>query len=290
MSDGNKRKRDARDKPRRRYKHDGTPIRMSIEGPGVWVTCIRGKERQAVGELYELFDQVATEMWPAESGQSRAAEGSDEDEDEDEDIEKAIAKEMSGMKRPKKETRFASCQTNTACFIAISCKPPVDPVKLVTRYIADIVESGVTRTRAVQRLTPVATTCITNMQEITSLCTKLLAPFLADGATFRYKIELRMRNHNTLTRPKIIEEVAKCVPTTCKVDLEDPEVFILMEIFKSVCGVSVVRDYYRLQKFNVMEIAKAEEPGFKDDGGRMNAVTGSKSAEPPVPAVIEHET
>ena len=38
-----------------------------------------------------------------------------------------------------------------------------------------------------------------------------------------------MRNHNTLTRAKIIEEVAKCVPTTCKVDLEDPEVFILME-------------------------------------------------------------
>ena len=41
-----------------------------------------------------------------------------------------------------------------------------------------------------------------------------------------------MRNHNTLTRAKIIEEVAKCVPATCKVDLEDPEVFILMEIFK----------------------------------------------------------
>ena len=34
----------------------------------------------------------------------------DEVEDEDEDIEKAIAKEMSGMKRPKKETRFGmSC-------------------------------------------------------------------------------------------------------------------------------------------------------------------------------------
>ena len=41
-----------------------------------------------------------------------------------------------------------------------------------------------------------------------------------------------MRNHNTLTRPQIIEEVAKCVPQTCKVDLENPEVFILIEIFK----------------------------------------------------------
>lgn len=250
------------------------------------MTCIRGKERQAVGELYDLFEQLAAEMWPSESG-AAAAEASDDDEDEEEDIEKQIAKEMSGMKRPKKETRFASCQTNTSCFVAISCKPPVDPVQLVTRYIADVVESGVTRTRAVQRLTPVSATCITNLQEITTLCTKLLAPFLEDGKTFRYKIELRMRNHNTLTRPKIIEEVAKCVPETCKVDLEDPEVFILMEIFKSVCGISVVRDYYRLQKFNVMEIAKAEEPGFKDNEGRMKSVSGSKPAESSAPSATE---
>lgn len=41
-----------------------------------------------------------------------------------------------------------------------------------------------------------------------------------------------MRNHNTLTRAQIIPEVAKCVPEAWKVDLESPEVFILMEIFK----------------------------------------------------------
>lgn len=41
-----------------------------------------------------------------------------------------------------------------------------------------------------------------------------------------------MRNHNTLTRPVIVQELANCVPKTCKVDLVDPEVFILVEIFK----------------------------------------------------------
>ncbi|EKM58253.1 uncharacterized protein PHACADRAFT_26773 [Phanerochaete carnosa HHB-10118-sp] len=272
---------------------------MSIEGPGVWVTCIRGKEKQAVGELYDLFEQLASETWPSE-GEAQAQDASDEDkdDDDDDDIERQIAKEMSGMKRPKKETRFASCQTSTPCFVALSCKPPVDPVQLVTRYIAGVVESGVTRTRAVQRLTPVSATCITNLQEITALCSKLLAPFLADGKTFtvcptlfdslnQYKIELRMRNHNTLTRLKIIEEVAKCVPGICKVDLESPEVFILIEIFKSVCGIGIVRDYYRLQKFNVMEIVKTEEQAFKDNEGRMKTSAGprSKQAETLVPAL-----
>ena len=40
--------------------------------------------------------------------------------------------------------------------------------------------------------------------------------------------------------------------------------------------MSIVRDYYKLQKFNVMEIAKTEEPGFKDDDGRMKASAESK--------------
>lgn len=33
----------------------------------------------------------------------------DDDDEEEEDIEKQIAKEMSGMKRPRKETRFGMC-------------------------------------------------------------------------------------------------------------------------------------------------------------------------------------
>src|SRR6266404_7615991 len=40
---------------------DGTPIRTrSIDGPGIWVSCIRGKERQTVGELYDLFESVSS--------------------------------------------------------------------------------------------------------------------------------------------------------------------------------------------------------------------------------------
>lgn len=134
--------------------------------------------------------QLVFEMWPSEGGEVRVRNAkddeSDEDGDEDEDIEKQIAKEMSGMKRPKKETRFgmsivALVFTECLCFldsqqaaklihravrllflrrhtrgnsilvavVIISCKPPVNPVQLVTRYVAKVVESGVTRTRYV---------------------------------------------------------------------------------------------------------------------------------------------
>lgn len=41
--------------------------------------------------------------------------------------------------------------------------------------------------------------------------------------------------------------------------------------------MGIVRDYYRLQKFNVMEIAKAEEPGFKQGEGRVGQKETSTS-------------
>ncbi|THG97327.1 hypothetical protein EW026_g4644 [Hermanssonia centrifuga] len=269
MSEGKgKRKSDARDKPRRRFNYDGTPIQRSIDGPSVWVTCVRGKERQAVGELYDLFGQLASELWPDSSlttGGASIAE--DSDDDADSDIEKAIAKEVSSMKRPRKEQRFANYQTSTSCFVVLSCKSPVDPVLLVTKHVGNVLEKGYT-----QRLSPISATCSTNLQEMKTMLIRLLQPFLSadEEKVFSYKIELRTRNHNTLSRPQIVQELATCVPAQHKVNLEDPEVFILVEIFKSTCGMSIVRDYYRLQKFNVMEIAKTEEPGFKPNEGRIS--------------------
>ena len=46
-----------------------------------------------------------------------------------------------------------------------------------------------------------------------------------------------------------------------------------------MCGIGIVRDYYRLQKFNVMEIAKTEQPGFKKGEGRMEDKNKMKVAE-----------
>lgn len=42
------------------FCQDGSkiPSRLKIDGPGVWVSCVKGKERQTVGELYSLFESV----------------------------------------------------------------------------------------------------------------------------------------------------------------------------------------------------------------------------------------
>ncbi|KAG2107790.1 hypothetical protein BD769DRAFT_1779427 [Suillus cothurnatus] len=159
----------------------------------------------------------------------------------------------------------------------MSCTPPVDPAKLVTKHVENVQETGVTRTKYTHRLTPVSGTCVANLPELHSLCRRTVTAYCAQENTEgspkarKYKIELRVRNHNTLTRMEIIQEVAKCMPSNYNVDLDDPDVFVLVEVFKNTFGVSIVEDYYRFQKFNIMELANAnnEPEGFEKGAGRV---------------------
>ncbi|KAH7884419.1 hypothetical protein F5I97DRAFT_2037022 [Phlebopus sp. FC_14] len=266
-----------------RTRQDGpTPtwVKRTIEGPGVWASCVKGKEKQTVGELYDLFESLASELWPVEGAEETSERGHDGSDDEDTggDLEAQVAKELAAMKRPRTvEKRFANCQTNTPCVVFISCRPPVDPVKLVVTHIENVEKTGVARTKYIHRLTPVSGSCFANLPELQSLCRRVFSPFFAQDEqgdppkTHKYKIELRVRNHNTLGRMEIIQEVAKCMPDNYTVDLDDPEVFVLVEVFKSVCSVSILRDYYRLHKFNVMTLAneKNAPESFQSGAGRM---------------------
>ncbi|KIY42850.1 hypothetical protein FISHEDRAFT_26458, partial [Fistulina hepatica ATCC 64428] len=236
---------------------DGTPIwaKRNIDGPGIWATCVKGKEKQAIGELYELFDSLASDLWPTDATTTKW----EESDEEDLSIEVQIAKELAHIKRPRAQQRFRNCQTNTQCLLFIACSPPVDPVTLVVQHMRSIQNSGITRTRYAQRLVPASGTCVTNLPEIQALCRKVIGEFFSqrEGKSYKYKIELRIRNHTTLKRPVLIESIAQCMPSGHTVDLSDPDVFVLVEIFKSICSVSVVEDYYRLRKFNVAEVGSS---------------------------------
>jgi tRNA acetyltransferase TAN1 len=39
-----------------------TWAKRTIEGAGIWATCVKGKEKGTVGELYDLFESVKS-LW-----------------------------------------------------------------------------------------------------------------------------------------------------------------------------------------------------------------------------------
>lgn len=79
--------------------------------------------------------------------------------------------------------------------------------------------------------------------------------------TTQYRIEPRIRSHTALTRDLLIPLVASCVPSGGghRADLQQPEVVILVEVLKNVCGMGVVEDYEQLGKFNMQTVAQQHE-------------------------------
>ncbi|EEB94338.1 hypothetical protein MPER_06862, partial [Moniliophthora perniciosa FA553] len=87
---------------RRKKKYLAGSGGRSIGGPGVWISCVKGKEKQTVGELYDLFESLGSELWPTTKEEDKDDE--DPETETPETLEAQIANEISAIKRPRVES------------------------------------------------------------------------------------------------------------------------------------------------------------------------------------------
>ncbi|KAH7342102.1 hypothetical protein B0J17DRAFT_649469 [Rhizoctonia solani] len=253
----------------------GIPARRTIDGPGIWAMTVKGKEKQATSELYEIIESISDRLWLKPPSTAEAtAEINEDGSEEDEDIEKQLAKELSDINKPKvkdsTDRRIATCPTETACVIYIATKPPIDPIKVVLEHMEQVTQTGVSGTRALVRLVPASGICGANMPAISSLATELFTKAFAGQGVEpkKYKIELRIRSHKVLTRDEVIKGIAQCVPSDKghTVDLTNQDTTILVELFKGICTISVVPKYEQYKRFNVVQIVQEEHKKKEGQG------------------------
>ncbi|CDU26371.1 related to TAN1-putative tRNA acetyltransferase [Sporisorium scitamineum] len=267
----------------------------------------------AVAETAEQPPQpVQEEVEKQEETPKEVAEG-------DDDIAAQIAAELKDIKSSERSRgpnskkgnsgpapRFRNVETDTECFLFISVSPPFDPYRLVYTILSDVELSGEPRSRFVQRLTPVTTTCAANAADLTSLAHKILPPFFStnpeEGKTF--KIDSRIRSHSKLKRNDVIQTIAAAIPTDAEgkrihnANLTAPDYWIVVEVVKNSAAISVVKDYERYKKMNLQSVAQAANEkkagqSERGDQGRIAASLVAKSEakqpEPDTEKVDEEE-
>jgi len=197
----------------------------------------------------------------ASSDMNRLTDQDDGSGDVAEDLEKALAQEVKELTQPRQNRPFANARTDISCAVFISCRAPIDPVRLVYEHFSNVERTGATQTRHALRFTPISDSCTATLSDIVKLGEHLFPPaFHSDPPRgFKYRIQITSRNHSAVSRNELIPALAKCVPTDQghTVDLENPDLTILVELYMFVCGMSVVRDFDRLKKFNVVAVANA---------------------------------
>ncbi|KUJ10632.1 uncharacterized protein LY89DRAFT_596078, partial [Mollisia scopiformis] len=245
---------------------------------GIWATCARGVERKAAAELKAMLEECAERFY----GLKSAPDEPEGDENSD-DIEAVIKKELASMDQKKDGNTelFTQIHMDLQCVLFFKTRSGIDPVDFAHKICEEIVANPkIRRMRYINRLTPMTLFGKATEKGLEDLSKSVLGNYFKlntqngegnnssednqslptnetsqDHANYSYAIRPTIRNHNTLKRDAVIKQIASSIADTHKVDLTNAEKVIVVDIYQTVCGMSVVGgDWEALKRFNLAEL------------------------------------
>ncbi|TVY84765.1 tRNA acetyltransferase TAN1 [Lachnellula suecica] len=275
---------------------------------GIWATCARGQEGRATVELRSMLHQFAEQFY----GTAADADEADDD-DEDLDIEASIRKEAAAIENQKSKPQlFTPVHLDIECVLFVKVRPPIDPVDFVHRIGIEVASKpGSARTKYINRLTPMTLMGKATEKGLEDVAKAVLGEYFklakkndseevrdsqedvkqdesskTDYSVRCYAIRPTIRNHNTLKRDVVINQIASSIADVHKVNLTTPDKVILVEIYQTVCGMSVVgSDWEALKRFNIAELSKPAPgaPKVKLEAAMPERVTSDEALSAPNP-------
>ncbi|ORZ13503.1 hypothetical protein BCR42DRAFT_330305 [Absidia repens] len=212
---------------------------------GIIVMCTRTREARAVKEAIDLFNQYADQLYPETITKQNDNDDNEKEDDED-DLEASIAKELAGLKDTKKDKkeRFTSVSTGTDCMLFIKTCPEIEPCRFVHDLLMDMKEKQIKKTRYLSRILPVQQTCMANLPEMERVAQLVVHPLFntlnEDGTitSKTFSVIPRVRNNSKLDRMEVIKLFAASVGPDHKVDLDHPDLVILVDITR--VGITIM--------------------------------------------------
>ncbi|KAI1751108.1 hypothetical protein F4782DRAFT_506895 [Xylaria castorea] len=248
---------------------------LEVGDMGFWVTCQRQKEMRAADEILSICEDYGQKLFGIDS------DAADEDQ-EPEDIEDAIEKELAAMKNPAskpKDSHFDLLRMNVDCVLFMRTRDPVDPLVLVREICKDAAaanDRSMWRSRFINKLTPITLTGKATEKGLEDVARKVLAEHFqlaeseaetgdSEDSACSYAIRPTLRSHTTLKRSMIIEKVANMISKRHRVDLKNPDKVIIIEIFQTFLGMSVVgEDWEAMKRYNIHELYSAASKSAAD--------------------------
>ncbi|XP_013032491.3 THUMP domain-containing protein 1 [Anser cygnoides] len=230
---------------------------------GILITC-NMNERKCVGEAYSLLGEYGDLLYGPEqfSDPEERLSGSEREEDED-DVEAALKKEVDQIRTSteQKLRRFQSVESGANNVVFIRTRG-IEPENLVHHILKDMHATKKKKTRVILRMLPISGTCKAFMEDMKKYTETFFEPWFKAPNKGTFQIVYKARNNSHMSREEVIKELAGIVGSLNpenKVDLNNPQYTVVVEIIKNVCCLSVVRDYVLFRKYNLQEVVKSNK-------------------------------
>ncbi|XP_025939108.1 THUMP domain-containing protein 1 [Apteryx rowi] len=247
---------------------------------GILITC-NMNERKCVGEAYSLLGEYGDLLYGPEqfSDREERLSGSErEEEEEDDDVEAALKKEVDQIRASTehKLRRFQSVESGANNVVFIRTRG-IEPENLVHHILKDMHTTKKKKTRVILRMLPISGTCKAFIEDMKKYTETFFEPWFKAPNKGTFQIVYKARNNSHMSREEVIKELAGIVGSLNpenKVDLNNPQYTIVVEIIKNVCCLSVVRDYVLFRKYNLQEVVKSNK---EDAQQKPSSVTEEKN-------------
>ncbi|KAI9140386.1 hypothetical protein BKA69DRAFT_526610 [Paraphysoderma sedebokerense] len=221
---------------------------------GIFISGIKRKERQAAAEIFDLAHEYIEKFYPELMTTESISDN------EDLSIEDQMAKEVETLQSENNKSNsndklLQVRDTGIDCLVFLKIDKRVNPADLVEKMMDDLMENKKHRTRHVQRVVPFQTICKADTDKIVESAKPIVESVFhtPEGKTLSFAVQCRIRNNDRVHQQKTIVKVAELLEGY-KVDLNNPDYTILIEVFKTYAGISLVKSYKKFRKFNLMEL------------------------------------
>ncbi|KAF6039917.1 THUMPD1 [Bugula neritina] len=151
-------------------------------------------------------------------------------------------------------------------------------------FVVEDAKQGTLRktSRTLNRIIPVLSSCRAELTKIGPCVTSAIEQYFSSVSTEdtqgkSYKLLVKVRNNNDgelsqLAIIKVVGEAIRESHSEWKVDLDNPQLVVGIDVLKKVCCISVIHDYTLYKKFNIQELVvshQTEEAVEKSNGRFM---------------------
>uniref|UniRef100_A0A8C9N9E3 THUMP domain-containing protein 1 n=1 Tax=Serinus canaria TaxID=9135 RepID=A0A8C9N9E3_SERCA len=252
-----------------RTGREGAEASPPVERTGrCWTRrCRAGPRRKCVGEAYSLLGEYGDLLYGPEQ----------------DDVEAAVKKEVGQIRASteQKLRRFQSVESGANNVVFIRTQG-IEPENLVHHILKDMHTTKKKKTRVILRMLPISGTCKAFMEDMKKYTETFFEPWFKAPNKGTFQIVYKARNNSHMSREEVIKELAGIVGSLNpenKVDLNNPQYTIVVEIIKTVCCLSVVRDYVLFRKYNLQEVVKSNKEDAQQNPSSVTEKQNSEVAE-----------
>lgn len=220
----------------------------------IMATCNSREDRKAVGEFVDLVEAYVDRLYPCEEVLEMSADN------EQLSVSERLAKQAQDYRTTRRVVAH-DLETQGVLYVTIE-DARVDAVRITKSIVGDAgrQDSGMPGSGRLIRLMPLSTVCFASLDDLRAAAKPLVDAYFSEKTKkLTYGVHLKRRNNTTFPRKEAVEALAALVPEPHIVDLNQPDVTLLCEVFKSIAGVAVIPDYATNEEYNLRRLRQAAD-------------------------------